>query len=198
MSICAHCRLAIRQAFRRPRVVVPRIVSSTQAVAAKLSTTSSSSPSIAAVRSMLSSDPAWSTSDLHGDQPVEPIPRALLHHLLRLAALPRPSSQTHEDAMIAMLQSQLHFVRAVQRIDTTSVAPLSAIRDETDAAIGENTVGLDDLRHALAEEELVGHYKRPRRIRHQVRSDAEKWDALSTASRKAGKYFVVESPTRDA
>lgn len=95
--------------------------------------------------------------------------------------------------MIETLQSQLQFARAVQRVDTTGVEPLRAIRDETEAATKENTIGLDDLKDALAKEALVGHYQRPRRVKEQIQSDAENWDALATASRKAGKYFVVES-----
>lgn len=95
--------------------------------------------------------------------------------------------------MITTLQSQLRFVRAVQDVDTKGVEPLRAIRDETDDAVKENTVGLDDLRDALAKETLVGHYQRPRRVKEKVDSEAEKWDALGTASRKAGRYFVVQS-----
>lgn len=95
--------------------------------------------------------------------------------------------------MIETLQSQLQFARAVQRVDTTGVEPLRAIRDETEAAVKENTIGLDDLKDTLAKEALVGHYQRPSRVKEQIQSDAENWDALGTASRKAGKYFVVES-----
>lgn len=95
--------------------------------------------------------------------------------------------------MIETLQSQLGFVRAVQSVDTTGVEPLRAIRDETDEAVRETTIGLEDLKEVLGREELVGHYQRPRRVKEKVESDAEKWDALGTASRRAGKYFVVES-----
>lgn len=95
--------------------------------------------------------------------------------------------------MIATLQSQLHFVKAVQRVDTTGLEPLQAIRDETDEGRREITIGLEDLKEALAKEIKVGHYKRPKRVKEKIVSEAEKWDALSTASKKAGKYFVVES-----
>lgn len=95
--------------------------------------------------------------------------------------------------MIETLQSQLQFARAVQRVNTKGVEPLRAIRDETEAAITENTIGLDDLKDTLAKEALVGHYQRPRRVKERIQSDAENWDALATASKKAGKYFVVES-----
>lgn len=95
--------------------------------------------------------------------------------------------------MIATLQSQLQFARAVQRVDTKGVEPLRAIRDETEAAVKEMTIGLKDLEEVLAKETLVGHYQRPRRAKERIESNAENWDALATASRKAGKYFVVES-----
>lgn len=95
--------------------------------------------------------------------------------------------------MIATLQSQLQFVRAVRQVDTKGVEPLRAIRDETEQGTKEITVGLSSLKDILAKETLVGHYKRPRRVKEQLVSEAEDWDALSTASRKAGKYFVVES-----
>lgn len=143
------------------------------------------------------SKPTWSVSSLlpsqsHAESP-EAITPAQLHHLLRLSALPLPKSPAEEQSMIETLQSQLQFARAVQRVDTTGVEPLRAIRDETEAATKENTIGLDDLKDALAKEALVGHYQRPRRVKEQIQSDAENWDALATASRKAGKYFVVES-----
>lgn len=95
--------------------------------------------------------------------------------------------------MIKTLQSQLQFVRAVQRVDTTGVEPLQAIRDETIQGVKERTVSLDSLREVLDKETTVGHYRRPRRVKTNVSSDAEDWDPLSTASKKAGKYFVVEA-----
>lgn len=99
--------------------------------------------------------------------------------------------------MIATLQSQLHFVRTIQRVDTTGVGPLQAIRDETEEGRKETTIRLDDLKDIFANETLVGHYKRPRRVKEKVESEAEQWDALSTASRKAGKYFIVEAAKKE-
>ena len=95
--------------------------------------------------------------------------------------------------MITTLQSQLQFVHAVQRVDTTGVEPLRAIRDETEAAGQENTIGLEDLKDVLEKEVLVGHYQRPRRVKEQVEDEAGNWDALSTARRTSGRYFVVQS-----
>jgi hypothetical protein len=95
--------------------------------------------------------------------------------------------------MTATLQSQLRFVRAVQRVDTRGVEPLRAIRDETDQATRERAITLESLRPLLDAETVVGHYKRPRRVKKKIESEAEDWDALGTASRKAGRFFVVQS-----
>lgn len=101
--------------------------------------------------------------------------------------------------MITTLQSQLRFVRAVQGVDTEGVAPLTAVRDETAQGMGENTITLEALRPALERERLVGHYRRPKRVREPreagegARVEEERWDVLGTASRKAGKFFVVQS-----
>jgi Asp-tRNA(Asn)/Glu-tRNA(Gln) amidotransferase C subunit len=99
--------------------------------------------------------------------------------------------------MINTLESQLKFVRAVQRVDTTGVEPLRAIRDETPEARQEVTIGLAELQEALGKEVRIGHYQRARRVREKVESNAEKWDALSTAGKTAGRYFVVESGKKD-
>lgn len=100
--------------------------------------------------------------------------------------------------MIETLQSQLRFVRAVQRVETTGVEPLRAIRDETEQGTRENTISLDTLKTLLDEEALVGHYKRSRRVRTKLDSEAENWDPLSTASKKAGRFFVVQSNKKNA
>lgn len=81
----------------------------------------------------------------------------------------------------------------MQRVDTTGVEPLRALRDETEAAQKQNEVGLEDLKEALEREVLVGHYQRPRRVKQAVEDEAENWDALSTARKTAGRYFVVKS-----
>lgn len=99
--------------------------------------------------------------------------------------------------MINTLESQLKFVRAVQRVDTTGVEPLRVIRDETPEARQEVTIGLAELQEALGKEVRIGHYQRARRVREKIESSAEKWDALGTAGKTAGRYFVVESGKKD-
>ncbi|QYT01459.1 hypothetical protein H0G86_008496 [Trichoderma simmonsii] len=183
MSLCARCRLSCLRQNLRPRQPT---------ATASLSTKSSPSSTAHDILSK----PTWSVSSLlpsESHSAPEVITPSQLHHLLRLSALPLPKSPAEEQSMIATLQSQLQFARAVQRVDTKGVEPLRAIRDETEAAVKEMTIGLEDLEEALAKETLVGHYQRPRRAKERIESDAENWDALATASRKAGKYFVVES-----
>ncbi|RYP54032.1 hypothetical protein DL768_001034 [Monosporascus sp. mg162] len=147
-------------------------------------------------------------------------PQTLLH-LLRLSALPQPAPGSEEEArMLADLEAQLGFVRAVREVDTRGVAPLRAIRDETTAGAREQAVGLDALRDALAAEDVVGHARRPRRRRGVGgfgsgsedetgrgggagtgrRNEVEDWDVLGGASETAGPYFVVrsEGPTGPA
>ncbi|KAJ9149286.1 hypothetical protein NKR23_g4406 [Pleurostoma richardsiae] len=102
--------------------------------------------------------------------------------------------------MIRVLQSQLHFVRDIQSVDTSGVEPLRSIRDETREGLAEATIGLETLREALAQEDVFGHSKRPRRRRRESEEavsgagqEVDGWDPLQTASRTAGGFFVVRS-----
>ncbi|TWU78669.1 hypothetical protein ED733_005753 [Metarhizium rileyi] len=178
MSLCINCRCLLRRTLR-PRQQ-------------KLSTSSKPSPA-----EMLSR-PTWSVRSLRQPSTTTAAPEKItssqLHHLLRLAALPLPQTPSEEDTMLCTLQDQLHFVRAVQSVDTTGVQPLRAIQDETDEARRENTITLSDMKELLDAEEQVGHYQRPRRVRARIDDEnGEKWDVVGTACRRAGKYFVVES-----
>jgi Asp-tRNA(Asn)/Glu-tRNA(Gln) amidotransferase C subunit len=127
-----------------------------------------------------------------------------LRHLLRLSALPPPASEDEESRLLETLRSQLHFVRSIRSIDTSSVAPLVSIRDETAAGVREQTIGLAALEEALAREDVIGHNRRPRRRREygvttgkaqkkeQIKG-VEDWDVLKGASETVGRYFVVRS-----
>ena len=97
--------------------------------------------------------------------------------------------------MIVTLQSQLHFVRAIQQVDTEGVEPLRSIRDETGAGLKEIKIGVEELKAALDVEESRGHHCRPRRKRDMPvdTSGAENWDVLALAAHKAGRYFVAKS-----
>ena len=118
-----------------------------------------------------------------------------LHHLLRLSALPLPETSEQEQEMLGTLAAQLHFVGEIQRVNTTGVKPLRAIRDETKAAQQEQTIGLDTLEEALAKEKVIGKWHR--RIQRDTTpvnaKEVEDWNVLGSAEKRVGRYFVVES-----
>ena len=146
----------------------------------------------------LLSRPTWSVSSLlppKDDSMRTPeISSKQLHHLLRLSALPPPKDAEEEAKMLSTLSSQLHFVKEIQGVDTTGVEPLRSLRDETAAGQKEAELGMDAMKDALAEEEVRGkHHRRIRRMKNQaLKKQEDDWDVLGTATRKAGRYFVVE------
>lgn len=147
------------------------------------------------------SEPSWSVKSLVPDPTKVPetatVTPKQLRHLLRLSALPQPSSQAEEDKMLKTLESQIHFVKEVQSIDTTDVIPLRRICNESVEAQEETTIHLDDLKETLAKERTVGRNRRIERIPSEQPHipDEGIWDgnALGSASRTMGKYFVVQS-----
>lgn len=160
----------------------------------------SSSQIPADLESMLAK-PTWSVRSLLPDEnstPSEPsITPKKLRHLLRLSALPQPSSPEEEQSMLRTLESQIHFVKEMQQVDTTGVEPLRSIRDESVAATKETTIGLEQLRDALAKENVSGRQRRIQRTQgaKNERPDGDAWDgnALGSASKTKGKYFVVDT-----
>lgn len=96
--------------------------------------------------------------------------------------------------MLSTLQSQLHFVRAIQSVDTTGVDPLRSLRDETREGENEAELGLEVMKEALESEEVRGKWHRRIRRRRESNSggEAKQWDPLAMAERKTGRYFVVE------
>lgn len=148
------------------------------------------------VRSLLPPSESASSSTSSEAAGVEEITPQTLAHLLRLSALPPPSDPAEEASLLSTLRNQLHFVRSIQSVDTTGVPPLRAIRDETAAGLREQTIGLDTLKEALGQEEVVGHSQRPRRrkdLQRGRKNEAEDWDVLAGAGETAGRYFVVRS-----
>lgn len=145
--------------------------------------------------------PTWSVQSLLPDSSTasqsSTVSPKELHHLLRLSALPQPSNPAEEQDMLQTLESQIHFVKEIQRVDTTDIPPLRGIRDETAESMRENTIGLSDLKPTLDRETRVGRTRRiQRRKTDQLEHpDGETWDgdALKSANKKVGKYFVVQS-----
>ncbi|KAL2261003.1 hypothetical protein VTK26DRAFT_4816 [Humicola hyalothermophila] len=115
--------------------------------------------------SQQSPQPQPQSPPLQQDLRQQDITPATLHHLHRLSALPPPATPAATASMLSTLRSQLHFVRHIQQVDTSNVPPLASIRDETAAGLAEATIGVETLRAALAEEEVVGKCRRPRRRR---------------------------------
>jgi len=98
--------------------------------------------------------------------------------------------------MLETLSSQLYFVREIQKVDTTGVAPLKALRDESLEAEKASEITLESLKEALEQEEVVGeHHKRIRRksVQAAPTDNPKGWNPLEQAQRKVGKFFVVDS-----
>ncbi|KAK6196747.1 hypothetical protein LQW54_011203 [Pestalotiopsis sp. IQ-011] len=208
-TICTQCRAA-QHLLRRatPRRASQWATNTTQQPNNKSRSPFSTTPSRHRdpTPSEILAKPTWSVRSLlppsspastpGTETEVEEITPQTLRHLLRLSALPPPATPAEESQLLATLRAQLHFVRRIQSIDTSTVGPLVSIRDETAAGVGEQTVGLADLEVALAAEDVVGHARRPRRRRarsSQQIEGVEDWDVLKGASEKVGRYFVVRS-----
>ncbi len=149
------------------------------------------------VRKMLE-EPSWSVKSMLGDgeASLPAISQKQLHHLLRLSALPLPKSVAEEAKMIEDLQAQLHFVQAIQKLDTEGVEPLQSIRDETKHGEREGTIRVESLKEEFGKEVVVG--KRGRITRKKdlppvTEEGIEDWDPLAQAPKKIGRYFVVET-----
>ena len=105
--------------------------------------------------------------------------------------------------MLKTLHSQLHFVKDIQGVDTEGVEPLQSIRDETREGIREATIGLEDVRGILKEEEFKGRNRRPRRRRGLAvtEKEIEGWDVFDTAGETVdvggARFFVVRSGKDD-
>jgi aspartyl/glutamyl-tRNA(Asn/Gln) amidotransferase C subunit len=150
------------------------------------------------IRSFLR-DPTWTVRSLLpnpylAEQPAATVTPPQLHHLLRLSALPLPKDAQEESSMLQTLETHLHFVRAIQKVDTTGVEPLVSICDETAEAREENTIRLADLRAELDAEEQGANFGRRRRVPREdpEAQKAESWDLARMAEGKMmGRFFVV-------
>ncbi|KAK5101777.1 hypothetical protein LTS08_004236 [Lithohypha guttulata] len=142
--------------------------------------------------------PSWSVRSLLPPESSTTDPRVSreqLHHLLKLSALPRPKSKAEETKMLQTLDSQIHFVKEMQKIDTTNVEPLIAIRDETAEHVDEQKITLETLRPYLEQEEKVGTNGTVRRRKPTKMIASSGWDPFELGdgkeTRKKGKFFFV-------
>lgn len=148
------------------------------------------------------SKPSWSVESLlptrEHTAAQAPLSPQQLRHLLKLSALPQPKGAEEEAKMLETLASQLYFVQEIQKVDTTGVEPLRALRDETLETEKASEVTLRSLKEALDQEEVIGeHHKRVRRKQGQINitDNPGGWKPLDHAQRKIGKFFVVDSGT---
>ena len=160
---------------------------------------SSTSMSTDAELEAMLSTPSWSVKSLFQSTSTSkepPITQKQLHHLLRLSALPLPTSAAEEERMIKDLHSQLKFVQAIQSVDTTDVEPLQSIRDEREDAEAKREITVTTLQKELEKEEVVGRRGRIRRKKDLPIPEEEKvdgWDPLAQAPRTLGKFIVVDT-----
>ena len=153
--------------------------------------------------------PTWSVRSLLPDpngvtSPEDTVTKEKLHHLLRLSALPPPKKEVAEEKLLKTLQAQIHFVKEIQKVDTTGIEPLRAIRDETAEAIEAETITLADLQPYLDKEERFGRNGRLRRRKdadeEHGEENAHTWNPFGMSanrSKKHGNYFVVKRPKKD-
>ncbi|KAF8252427.1 hypothetical protein K440DRAFT_658222 [Wilcoxina mikolae CBS 423.85] len=132
--------------------------------------------------------PSWSVSSLlpPSSTPTDTtITPAKLHHLLRLSALSPPSTLAAETSLLNSLHNHLHFVRAVQEVDTTDVPPLSRIEDE---------VSREEITWKAVNARGKKAYDREWRLGEQ--GDVE-WDPMSLPKKKVGGFYVVDEKVTD-
>ncbi|TVY80374.1 hypothetical protein LSUE1_G007475, partial [Lachnellula suecica] len=151
--ICQSC-VASRQTLRSP-FFQSRAVS-----ILRLPTKKNPNPNEPTDIDALLSEPTWAVRDLITKklkrENVPKIKPKHLHHLLRLSALPLPETPEEEKKLQDAIQQQLRFVKKMQKVDTEGVEPLQGIRDETSEGRMEATIGLEELRGALAMEDVRG------------------------------------------
>ncbi|PMD22699.1 hypothetical protein NA56DRAFT_678803 [Hyaloscypha hepaticicola] len=191
--ICSRCRASLQRVMHNQKRSINRSV--------REYSTKPRRANLIDINALLSKS-TWSVRSLLPDPnapPSEEITPAKLHHLLRLSALPLPTSPKEEAEMLKTLHSQLHFVKDIQKVDTEGVEPLQSIRDETEEGVKDITIGMEELKEAFEKEEIEGRNRRPRRRRVEVvdTNEVEDWDVLGTAGEKVelagGQYFVVRS-----
>ncbi|KAI3327992.1 hypothetical protein HD806DRAFT_345112 [Xylariaceae sp. AK1471] len=206
-TICSSCRLALRRTIRlrqqkANKSTVTASLAPSSSPSSRTQPSSSTDTTTSDLASLLS-QPTWSVRSLlppSTSTPTQstPITPQTLHHLLRLSALPNPQTPAEESQMLATLSSQLHFVRAIQSVDTTNIMPLRAIRDETAQGLREQTIGLAELRDALEAEDVVGHARRPRRRRTQGSGHAREREQKSSLRTEGGEEEMTgrDNPVR--
>jgi Asp-tRNA(Asn)/Glu-tRNA(Gln) amidotransferase C subunit len=122
-------------------------------------------------------DATWSVSSLLPDSTSSPsvdaasdsITKKKLHHLLRLSALPPPESEAEEEALLKSLHNHLHFVKAIQAVDTKDVPPMRRVEDEW------------EFKKYEFEE-----------LNEKNRRDKTEWKPMELPKKKFGEFYMVD------
>jgi Asp-tRNA(Asn)/Glu-tRNA(Gln) amidotransferase C subunit len=150
----------------------------------------------------LLSKPSWSVKSLLPNatsiNDEDKVGAEKLNHLLRLSALPLPTTAGEKQGMLDMLNSQLHFVRQIQEVDTSGVKPLQGIRDESAEATIETKITLESIKNELDREEAYTRYNRIRRAKDTETPTESDWNVLGQTKRRVGRYFVVDTSEKDS
>ncbi|KAL8703157.1 MAG: hypothetical protein Q9201_003661 [Fulgogasparrea decipioides] len=148
---------------------------------------------------ILPRQPTWSLEDLFEKDTQEPetqVSEKELYYLLRLSALPLPKDLAEQRRMQKELQSQLKFVKAIQKIEIgDDVKPLQGIRDETEQGMREQEFTCASLAEEFKKEEIVGirgRIKRKKEVK-AVEGSEDKWDPLALPPRTVGRYVAVNT-----
>ncbi|KEF57704.1 uncharacterized protein A1O9_05622 [Exophiala aquamarina CBS 119918] len=99
---------------------------------------------------------AATASFVQFQEDTQEITKEKLRHLLKLSALPPPKDDAEEEEMLSTLRAQVHFVKEIQKVDTTGVQPLVSIRDETRDNVWASMMTEEKLEEFFKQEEKVG------------------------------------------
>lgn len=110
--------------------------------------------------------------------------------------------------MLQTLRDQVHFVKAIQSVDTSAVTPLITLRDETHEAVHETMITLEKMMPYLELEEKVGKNGTIRRrdverSEEQDQTDRAGWEidvgnlGQGSEERRMGRFFFVKRAKKE-
>jgi len=166
----------VLQQIRRSSTSIPKAISIPEFLRVPTWSVSSLVPPEAADASPSSSSSSSSAS-ASADSPIT---REKLHHLLRLSALPPPATPEAEKELLASLHAHLHFVRAVQAVDTKGVAPLARVEDEVERP---------RPRWKRITKASIRRKRFERGMKEQGRVN---WEPMPMAKKVVGGFYVVD------
>jgi len=125
--------------------------------------------------------PVWSIqSSLPRNNVSHELLSTKVQDVLRLCAIPSPASAVEGVIQQNDLSAQLHFLRQLGNVDTTSARPLRAIRDQTTETETEAEVTVKAVEGAFAQEDCIGsHFRRMKRAPEWHSANHSAWSTKS-------------------